>query len=304
MIDRTPITVSALIRWLNAFIRDRQSQQVSRNTIKFYSVEFRRFIAFCEESSIVDVEQLTADTLRSYFIHLADEGRNSGGIDAAWRALKTFLRWYEAENEPDGWKNPYNKLKRGRVDDNPVPPVDIKTVRKMFQASKGQDFFSCRDRAIILFLLDTGIRAFELCNLNVQDVDDIAGQAIVSHGKGGKWRAIAFGQKTARAMRAYSRLRPREAEAYWSREDGGRLTYSGLRQILRRLAAQAGVREPGIHSFRRACSLALTKEGVPLLINQKQMGHSDPKVTARYNRLDIDDLIETYAKASPVDNWF
>lgn len=301
-IDRTPTPVSHLAKWMTAFLRAEEAEQFSLNTLQFYRVEFRRFIRFCTAEDLSHVEELTPNVMRGYFLHLAETGRNSGGVDAAWRALKTFTRWYEYEEEPDSWRNPFLKLKRGRVNDNPVPPIGPNTVRRLIEACKGSHFTALRDRALILFLLDTGMRAFEVCSLDIDDVDAIGGVAVIQQGKGGKRRAAAFGHRTARSLRIYLRARGDNPGPFWTTDDGRRLTYSGLRQILRRRSKVAGIREPGIHSFRRACSLALTRANVPTLLNQMAMGHSDPKTTMRYNDLQPDDLVRVYSHASPVDN--
>jgi len=65
-----------------------------------------------------------------------------------------------------------------------------------------------RDRAIILTLLDTGLRASELCSLRIGDVDLKSGKVIVRHGvggrsKGGKGRTVFMGKSTCRVVWRY-----------------------------------------------------------------------------------------------------
>jgi Site-specific recombinase XerD len=146
--------------WMDGFILDRKTMQVSKNTINFYQVEFKRFTAFCDGLGIVALQDLTASMLRSYLIHLEETGRNPGGINAGYRAIKTLFIWYEEEVEPVDWKNPIRKIKTPRLDVQPITPVGLGDVEKLIGICNDDSILSMRDKAIFLFLLDTGLRAF------------------------------------------------------------------------------------------------------------------------------------------------
>jgi integrase len=82
--------------------------------------------------------------------------------------------------------------------------------------------------------------------------------------------------------------------------EGERLTYWGLRQIVRRRAELAGVAEPGLHDFRRAFCLSQLQAGVPETIIARLMGHTTTQLIARYARQTGTNLQEHYT--SPVDD--
>jgi integrase/recombinase XerD len=83
---------------------------------------------------------------------------------------------------------------------------------------------------------------------------------------------------------------------------GTRLTYWGLRQIVRRRAEKAGVRLPSLHSFRRAFALYTLGNGADIYSLQTLMGHSDLTVLRRYLKQTEADLREGHRRARPVDN--
>jgi site-specific recombinase XerD len=83
---------------------------------------------------------------------------------------------------------------------NPFTMQQVEDLLKATQHSK----YARRDEAIVRFLLDTGVRATELCELRMRDLDLIEGQARIL-GKGNKVRVICFGRRTARVLRAYLR---------------------------------------------------------------------------------------------------
>ena len=89
----------------------------------------------------------------------------------------------------------------------------------------------------------------------------------------------------------------------WVSVQGNRLTYWGLRQVIRRRAEKAGVPAPSLHSFRRAFALLCLRNGADVYSLQKLMGHSDLSVLRRYLKQTEDDLRATHEKHGPVDNW-
>jgi site-specific recombinase XerD len=111
------------------------------------------------------------------------------------------------------------------------------------------------------------------------------------------------GVKTRREVLRYLRKVGAGGGPLWvSVRGGGRITYWGLRQIIRRRAAKAEVEAPTLHSFRRAFALLSLRNGADIYSLQKLMGHAGLSVLRRYLRQTEDDLREAHRKAGPVDN--
>jgi integrase/recombinase XerD len=139
--------------------------------------------------------------------------------------------------------------------------------------------------------------------LDVGDVNMKSGAVIVKHGKGDKRRVAFLSAKTRRELLRYLRHREDAAPTspLFATLDGRRLTYSGLRQVVRRRADAAGIAEPGLHSFRRAFALMSLRAGMDVYSLQRIMGHSDLSVLRRYLAQTEGDLAAAHAHASPVD---
>jgi integrase len=120
------------------------------------------------------------------------------------------------------------------------------------KACEGTTFDDRRDTAIIRVFIDTGMRLAELTGLRVEDLDFTERAAVVT-GKGGRLRAPAFGARTAQALDRYLRVRTRHpgasVPALWLGL-AGPLKDSGVAQMLRRRARQAGLPPIHAHSFR------------------------------------------------------
>ncbi len=82
------------------FLRDRQAQNLSQGTIRFYHEKFEQFLRFARPNDIKNFDQLTSDTIRSYLVHLSETDHKPGGLHAAFRTLRAFFIWYEEEYEP------------------------------------------------------------------------------------------------------------------------------------------------------------------------------------------------------------
>lgn len=259
---------------VGSFLLDRRTQGLSGGTVEFCRKKLKYFTDYCESQSLTQATQLTAEFLRGY-IAWVQESHNPGGTHAIFRGLRAFLYWVEAEEIIPAWKNPMRKVKAPRVAVEPIVPVPLEDVGAMLRACGRGTLTGERDRAVMLVLLDTGIRANELVQMNLQDLDLGSGAALVVKGKGSKPRPVYFGRRTRRALRAYLRQRHDDSPALWVTRSGERLSYWALTGILERRAQLAGVPKPSAHDFRRAFALTMLRNGADIFSLQKLMGHAD-----------------------------
>lgn len=283
-----------------AFLLDRKAQNLTRKTLEFYRMNLQKFIDWCEPQAIKTVTQLTPDIMRAFFIAMS-ETHKAGGVHAFYRSVRAFLRWYILEFEPE-WRDPLRKVKPPKVDQEPLEPVTLETVRALLDTCERGKFTGERDRAIILFLLDSGVRAGELLALDRQDADILTGEILIRRSKSRKPRTVFLGRTARRALRSYLKLRGMDTvKAVFVTDEIERLKMAGLRQIMVRRARRAGVPVPSLHSFRRACALSLHRAGIDLLSIARLLGHSDLSLLERYIKQDAEDLRGAHERASPGD---
>lgn len=294
---------SALDGELLEFAIDRQARNLAPKTLRWYEQSLDVFRAFCVAESVTTLGDVTPAFLRRFLVRLQERGHNPGGVKSIYSAVKALLSWYEQENAPTGWPNPARRVKTPRVPELLLDPVSMADLKAMLATCKRRSFYGDRDRALLLFLLDSGVRHAELCALNVGDLDMQTGSVLVRSGKGRKPRITFTGPSTRKALIRYLRYRGDLADdaPLWATESGERLSYAGVRQVVRRCAKRAGVKEPGSHAFRRAFALASLRAGMDLVSLQRLLGHSDLSVIRRYLAQTEADLKAAHAKASPVD---
>lgn len=286
---------------VKSFLIDRRTQGLSGGTVEFCRKKLKYFTDFCESQSLTQVTQLTPDFLRQY-ISLMQESHNPGGVHALFRALRTFLYWVEVEEIIPDWKNPMRKLKAPRVAIEPIVPVSLEDVAALLATCKRGMFTGERDRAVLLTLLDTGVRAQELYRMNLEDMDLGTGAIMITQGKGRKPRVVFIGRRTRRAIRAYLRKRRDDSLALWVTRSGERMTYWTLTGILKRRSKLAGIQGPSPHDFRRAFALAMLRNGADVFSLQKLMGHADLQILRRYLAQSDQDIQRAHSRGGPVDN--
>lgn len=290
-----------LLEWGELFYRAKLTEGLSKYTLAFYRQQLGHFFRFCEWQQLTSIDQVGAAQLRDFLAWHAETGHNPGGQHAAYRVVKLFLRWYENEAEPEGWRNPISKVKAPKVGLEPLSPVTDAAVTALLETCTGGCFFAIRDRAAILLLLDTGARAREVTRLDTVDINPITGAVLIRQGKGSKPRTVFLGKTARRVMRLYLKYRLEQVPALFVNDEGERLTYAGLRGIITRRAKLAGIDAPTLHSFRRAWALSMLRAGVDVFTLQKLGGWKSLTVMRRYLDQDDTDSRRAYEAGSPAD---
>ena len=152
-----------------------------------------------------------------------------------------------------------------------------------------------RDRALLMFLYNSGARAQETADLRAGDLDLDGPFRVRLHGKGDKWRTCPLWPETAQLLQAAlgGRSRDEFAPAFTSRT-GRSLTRSGIYKIVRRHAAEwSGSGRDGKrgaitpHSFRHSTAMHLLEAGVEINVIAGWLGHADLETTNRYAQISM-----------------
>jgi integrase/recombinase XerD len=230
--------------WIETFLIDRKARGCAKGTLVFYQQKMKAFADYCDSQVVSQISQITPTMVRQYLLYLEDTGHNPGGRHFAYRA---FLFWFEDEVEPDNWSNPVHKVKAPEVPLEPLEPLEFETVSLMMKACESNTFCGIRDKALLLFLLDTGVRAGELLAINIEDINQARGDTLIRHSKGKRPRYVYISKHSKRALRGYLNQQKDENPALWvthPRFNSGRLKYDSLRAIMTRRAKQASIKPP------------------------------------------------------------
>jgi site-specific recombinase XerD len=244
-----------------SFARHLRAANKSPNTTKAYLDAVARLDAFLEAHGMPRaVAAIHREHVEAF---IEDQLARLKPASAAnrYRSLQQFFRWLVDEGEVR--ESPMSRMKPPTIPETPPEVLREDQLQKLVGSTSGQGFDERRDRAIILLLVDTGIRLGEVAGLSVDDIDWEHEVAVVT-GKGRRPRTVAFGRKVAQALDRYARVRGQHADggspALWLGRKG-RLTSTGIAQMLKRRARQAGIGEIHPHLFRHTFAHQWLAEG-------------------------------------------
>jgi site-specific recombinase XerD len=167
--------------------------------------------------------------------------------------------------------------------------------------------FARRDEALLLFLLDTGARASEVCQIRLQEVD-FQNRRVTVLGKGNKRRALPFGRVCGKALWQYLREQPREPDAPLFISDRGirageAFTRSGIRDVVDRLGRAAGLAgcRCTTHRFRHTMAIEFLRAGGNVFTLKELLGHTTLTMVNRYVALAQADIEGQHRQFSPAD---
>ena len=275
----------------------RRAVRLTPKTQSFYHYQLTSFLQFCRTHHVDSLETITPALIRTFLISLEERDLSDYSVHAAARAIRAFLNFCVREEHIA--VSPMTKVTMPHVNKRILPAFSEDEIRRLLAHCETK-----RDRAIILFLLDTGCRVSELVKLNGADISLHTGEVQVREGKGRKDRAVFLGRATCDSLLDYYHERgaPDTDEPVWlSQTTGKRLTLSGLQQLLKRLGRQCGVQHCSPHTFRRTFAITCLRNGMDIFRLARLMGHSDIGVLRQYLYLVKDDLRTAHMQFGSVD---
>lgn len=270
---------------LAAFLVAKRAAGLSPATLHWYEKFIRRYLDWSVSRQLPNKKP---ETVEAWLASLREQMLSAFTVSGCYRCLSVYFKWL---------------VRRGRLSASPMaqvqPPrlpkrrkrhVTASEFRKLYKSISGASWCDHRDRAILLILMYSGLRANELLALRPEHIDYTSELLHIVAGKGGQDRDVPFTTGVADQLRAYLAARPpyqgqRLFVACAGRLDTvrGPLTYGGLRQMMRRRCQAAGVPTINLHAFRHGYAmLFLNDGGMELGLVSQTMGHSSVEVTRRF----------------------
>ena len=242
----------------------------SKNTVYQYG----RHLARLSEAVRKDYTEMTAYDIRYYLACRKESGLKNRSLDNIGKNPMATIK----------------PIKCTREVRKPFSDVEIDALRSACRTPK--------ERALIEFLLSSGVRVSELSGMDVSDIDMTGMTVHVRHGKGDKERMTYINPVTVLHLKKYLLARPEEGEALFYNKNHNRLEVGGVRHILHSLAERAGVENCHPHRFRRTLATGLAARGMEIQEIQRVLGHSDIKTTMQYIAVDDGRVKASYRKYS------
>jgi site-specific recombinase XerD len=303
---------------IEMFLMAKETEGRTPKTIQWYGEMLKRFVQALSSGPETRLASLTVGEARSFVTALQSrdtlyenhpyleprEGQLSPStIHGYVRAIKALGSWLREEGIVR--QDPFEKLRRPKL---PQPVTKILTedeIRTLMEAINPDCFLGARQYAIVLLLLDTGIRASELCGLTLENTY-LNEDKILVRGKGEKERIVPFAHGTKRALMRYITTwradppDPDEDHVFLS-VDGSRLTYDGLSACIKALGKRTGILRLHAHLFRHTFAVHYLMNGGDVMSLQRILGHTTLDVTQTYIHLAEQHVQVQHHRYSPVD---
>jgi site-specific recombinase XerD len=305
------------------FVLTKRTEGKSPRTVEYYQDNLRRFLWYAgRQGWSDDVRFLTEWQIREFLGYVGTEthrwGLEGNGSETSQRnashstvrhyfvVLSCFFNWAVGEGFVE--ESPMTRIKVAKSKQKVIVPFSNEEISRMlavcdYDYEHNAKFLGSRNRAIILVLLDTGIRLSELLGMKVGDINNDTGYIRVL-GKGSKERVVRMGKVARKALWRYLMYRTRkDAQELWLTEEGKPLHNGGVHSLVKRLKERADINGSGnVHRFRHTFALSFLRTDKNVFNLQYLLGHSDLDMVRRYTRtLGMEDALRAHEKASPAD---
>lgn len=287
----------SLLPLVQSFFLDhlRRVRGASEHTVRAYGDTLKLLFVFLSvrhHSSGADlrVDDVTADAVLAFLHHLEAERGNSAVTRncrlAAIRSFTEHLLRHDLAHAEQYGRILAIPTKRAR--NKVVSCLEPEDMRAVIKSVDGTSPSSRRDRALLLFLYNTGARVSEALSIRPRDLQLGRPRQVCLHGKGGKDRLCPLWTETAAALREVL-LEPPGDSPIFRNARGAPLTRDGAAYILARHVARAAARRPTLrrhhvtpHVLRHSCAVALLQAGVDVTVIRDYLGHVSVATTSRY----------------------
>ena len=285
------------------FFASCRAARYSEHTLTDYKNTFKKF------------EKVVAGDTPVNNISVDEIVRFMGSPEVLQVSKKTALNYHTGLSSLWRWSvergycevNIVRLVKAPRPERRDIIPYTQNELRKLLNAANNSNLPE-RDFAIVLVLLDTGMRASELGDIKIKKVYFEERQILV-FGKGGKERRLRVSQDTIEIVRHYLKWRGcskfsvcREQYLFLGNSNK-KINRNTLRLLCNRLEIRSNVAHVYPHKFRHTFAIEFLRNGGNIFTLQKLLGHTTLDMVKRYLAIAQSDIDRDHDKASPVKNW-
>ena len=224
-----------------------------------------------------------------------------------FREVRCFFRWLRTAGYVEN--DPFRGLRNVRLPHKIVQPFTLADIAALLAACLPHTPAGRRDAAIVLTLLDTGMRCSELVQLDLGDCDLAAQRLRIRHGKGNKQRVVPFAARCQTGLQTYLADRGRDpgplfvqAVSTGALRPGKGLDANALKHLLRRLGRRARVPKVHAHRFQHTFATWAIEHDARELDVQYLLGHSSPDMVRRYSATyGVEQAAQRHGRFSPAD---
>lgn len=263
-----------------------------------------------------DFAALTAADIRRYMDYLRTEGLAERSIHDHLTRLTSLWSFAAEEFKLPNIVREVEKPAFTQKEINPFTQDEIKAMlgaaewTMVWSTPKGKQVRSHRptwrrDLAMLMMMVDIGLRVTEMCKLSVGDYNQENGRLVIRHGKGNKQRVVFLGAAAQRTLWRYmmSRDRIKPTDPIFVTSAIRPLSRGYVMHLVQRMGNNAGVHNAHPHRFRHTFAIQFLRNGGNIFELQRILGHSELDTVKIYLQFAEVDIERAQKANSPADNW-
>ncbi len=271
-------------------------RRLSEHTLSNYRRDLEQFSAFAAPR-FASARQVDAAAVRQWAAALHQAGRSSRSIQRVLSALRSFYKFHSRSHP----HNPAQGIQAPKAAKKLPKVLDADQTQQLLTLD-GDDWLSCRDRAMLELFYSSGLRLSELVELNLAQLD-LRDQLVTVTGKGQKTRTLPLGSFAVKALRQWLQVRGEiatEDEAVFLSQRGRRISPRTVQARLKKHSLQQGCNQHvHPHMLRHSFASHLLESSSDLRAVQELLGHANIATTQVYTHLDFQHLAKVYDAAHP-----
>jgi len=317
--------LSKAFRGFDIYLR---SEGYSNSTLELYTHDLLLFIEHLGDKEINEVEE---GDLVEFFVYLREVYHKQTGRDKElsgstlqnyWKAIRTFFGW--AKRSKYIIDRPDINMMMPRNNPRVIMPFEEAEVKALLKCAeytkeaqtlgragfKMKRYSALRDVALLVLLLDTGLRAGEAGRLTIEDInfknEEIFIQPFGSSMRKTKSRVIPLGKSAKRVLWDYMvtfRDGASPKDPVFMSKNHRPMNNESILQLVRSLGKAAGVKNAHPHRLRHTFAIQYLRNGGDIFTLKSILGHSTLDMVQHYLQLANTDATVAHRKASPADKW-
>ncbi len=272
--DQTELNIRQAVA---AFKNHLAQQGRASATILAYSKDIEQLADFVAKSNIVNLKEVTKDSIDAFKSHLAENNYTTKSISRKINSIKSFFTYVQSnglitENPSVGVSHPKYDIKPPRI----LNKIEYRALRD-----------ACREdvrmAAIVELLLQTGMRISELANLKIGDIDKTTNQITIRAYESHPERVTPLNQPAREALEKYLLARPKSGNTnVFITKTGNPFLIRNIRSNLDRYFQIAGIENAKVNDLRHTFIAQQLTSGSPLVYISKLVGHKRLSTTEKY----------------------
>ena len=284
---------------LTDFLIEQQIRGNTQKTVQYYSLSVGLYARFA--GSDTPLQEITLNSLRAYYLHLAERNISSTTIQTYIRALRSFLTWcYQQEYIP---VNLSEKFRLPKAQRKAIDVLTDSEVRRLLFCFNLRYRVHLRNYCMCSLMLDSGLRLHEVVTLTIEHTHLPEGYIIVD-GKGNKQRVVPLGMNTRKFLFRYLSRRPgcASTDRVFLMSNLEPVTDATLRQMFRKLKKRSGIPRLRAHLLRHTFATRYLENGGDMYALQQILGHTSLEMVKKYVHSTTRKIVPKFPEFSPLDN--